>query len=125
MKRRRKEVASKSELEFRLAILNWYLQRLEEWAKRTHDFCNCPIAASTRCRPSKPRSCSRLIDLGRSVPMLPSVAAKAEKGGYAAVDKCQNPSCFRPRNKALSIRVFPVRAILRHLEPVSGSIGRI
>jgi 50S ribosomal subunit-associated GTPase HflX len=33
---RRKELASKSELEFRLAKLKWYLQRLEEWAKRLH-----------------------------------------------------------------------------------------
>jgi hypothetical protein len=47
MKRRRKEVASKSELEFRLAILNWYLQRLEEWAKRTHDFCDGQLAAGS------------------------------------------------------------------------------
>ena len=47
MKRRRKEVASKSELEFRLAILNWYLQRLEEWAKLTHDFCDGQLAAGS------------------------------------------------------------------------------
>ena len=47
MNRRRKEVASKSELEFRLAKLNWYLQRLEEWAKLTHDFCDGPIGASS------------------------------------------------------------------------------
>ena len=44
---RRKELASKSELEFRLAKLNWYLRRLEEWAKLTHDFCDGPIAASS------------------------------------------------------------------------------
>jgi hypothetical protein len=47
MNRRRKDVASKSELEFRLAKLNWYLQRLEEWAKLTHDFCDGPIGASS------------------------------------------------------------------------------
>ena len=47
MNRRRKESASKSELEFRLAKLNWYLQRLEEWAKLTHDYCDGPIAASS------------------------------------------------------------------------------
>jgi hypothetical protein len=46
MNRRRKEVASKSEIEFRLAKLNWYLRRLEEWAKLTHDLCDGPIAAS-------------------------------------------------------------------------------
>jgi len=46
MNRRRKEVASKSELEFRLAKLNWYLQRLEEWAKLTHDSCDGPMSAS-------------------------------------------------------------------------------
>src|SRR3984957_1270355 len=41
--------------------------------------------------------------------MLRSVGAKAEKGGYAAVDKCQNPSCFRPGNKAPEPRVSLVR----------------
>jgi hypothetical protein len=35
MNRRRKEVASKSEIKFRLAKLNWYLRRLVEWAKLT------------------------------------------------------------------------------------------
>jgi hypothetical protein len=45
--RRRKEVASKNEIEFRLAKLNWYLRRLVEWAKLTHDFCDGPIAASS------------------------------------------------------------------------------
>jgi hypothetical protein len=33
MKPRRKEIASKVELEFRLAELNRYLRQLEEWAK--------------------------------------------------------------------------------------------
>jgi hypothetical protein len=47
MNRRREEVASKSELEFRLAKLNWYLQRLEEWAELTHDFCDGQIAAGS------------------------------------------------------------------------------
>jgi hypothetical protein len=44
---RRKKVASKSELEFRLAKLEWYLQRLEEWARLTHDFCDGSITASS------------------------------------------------------------------------------
>jgi hypothetical protein len=50
MNRRRKEVASKSELEFRLAKLDWYLQRLEEWAKLSNDFCDRPIAGGSLVR---------------------------------------------------------------------------
>jgi hypothetical protein len=47
MNRRRKEVASKREFEFRLAKLNWYLQRLEELAKLTHDFCDRQLATGS------------------------------------------------------------------------------
>ena len=47
MNRRRREVASKSEIEFRLAKLDWYLQRLEEWTKLTHDSCGGPIAGGS------------------------------------------------------------------------------
>jgi hypothetical protein len=54
--RRRKEVASKSELEFRLAKLDWYLQRLEEWAKLTHDFCDGPIAGGSSVSSSEQAS---------------------------------------------------------------------
>jgi hypothetical protein len=50
MNRRRREVASKSELEFRLAKLDWYLQRLEDWAKLSNDFRNCSIASGSLVR---------------------------------------------------------------------------
>ena len=91
MNRRRREVASKSEIEFRLAKLDWYLQRLEEWTKLTHDSCGGPIAGgSSVWSDEQASSCCRRINLVSSVPLLRSVAAKAEKGGHAAVDKRQN-----------------------------------
>jgi hypothetical protein len=56
MNRRRREVASKSELEFRLAKLDWYLQRLEEWAKLSDEFCDRPIAGGSLVRSGKQAS---------------------------------------------------------------------
>jgi hypothetical protein len=47
MKRRRKEISSKIEIEFRLAKLNQYLRQLEDWAKVTRDFRDDRIAASS------------------------------------------------------------------------------
>src|SRR6202035_1755211 len=110
MNRRRKEVASKSEIEFRLAKLNWYLRRLEEWAKLTHDFCEGPMAASSTA------SCGEQASLLLSSYQLGALRVDApigrrlgREGRYAAVDNCQNPSCFRPGNKAGKPRVSLVR----------------
>jgi len=47
MNPRRKEIASKIELEFRLAELNRYLRQLEEWAKLTRSFRDNRIAVGS------------------------------------------------------------------------------
>jgi hypothetical protein len=47
MKPRRKEIASRVELELRLAELNWYLRQLEEWPKLFRSFGDNGIAAGT------------------------------------------------------------------------------
>jgi hypothetical protein len=126
MNRRRKEVASKSEIEFRLAKLNWYLRRLEEWAKLTHDFCEGPMAASSTA------SCGEQASLLLSSYQLGALRVDApigrrlgREGRYAAVDTVRTRVVSGPGIKPENPESPSCGAILRHREPTSGSIGRI